>query len=229
MLRDRARDRRHRASGRSRSSPSTRSRASTRRRSSRSAVSVVVALYRAVRREPLTNAIGGILGTGLAVFIALRTGSASGYFVPRALQNAGARARVPDARSSFRRPLVGLIAAPLYHIPERLAPGPAGPAPVRRGVARRGPSLFARARDRLHGADRGRQGGRARRRRRSCSAGRRSSARCGSCYRYVPRRLQAARRRSRGRRAPLSARADTFACRYAYVRSPRSRAERVVS
>ena len=42
-----------------------------------------------MRREPLTNAVGGILGTGLAVFIALRTGSASGYFVPRALQNAG--------------------------------------------------------------------------------------------------------------------------------------------
>ena len=53
------------------------------------AISVVVAAYRAIRRHPLTNAIGGVLGTGLAVFIALRTGSASGYFVPRALQNAG--------------------------------------------------------------------------------------------------------------------------------------------
>ena len=33
----------------------------------------------------MTNAIGGVLGTGLAAFIALRTGSASGYFVPRML------------------------------------------------------------------------------------------------------------------------------------------------
>ena len=30
-----------------------------------------------------------MLGTGLRVFIALRTGSAPGYFVPRALHNAG--------------------------------------------------------------------------------------------------------------------------------------------
>ena len=53
------------------------------------ALSIVVAVFRAIRREPLTNAVGGILGTGLCVFIALRTGSASGYFVPRAIQNAG--------------------------------------------------------------------------------------------------------------------------------------------
>ena len=80
------------------------------------AISGVMALYRAIRRHPLTNAIGGVLGTGLAVFIALRTGSASGYFVPRALQNAGL-ALVFAGSVVFRRPLVGLIAAPLYHIP----------------------------------------------------------------------------------------------------------------
>jgi Protein of unknown function (DUF3159) len=80
------------------------------------ALSGVVALYRAVRRHPLTNAIGGVLGTGLAVFIALKTGSPSGYFVPRALQNAGLA--VAFAVSVLvRRPLVGVIAAPLYHIP----------------------------------------------------------------------------------------------------------------
>ena len=80
------------------------------------AISGVIAVYRAIRRHPLTNAIGGVLGTGLAVFIALRTGSASGYFVPRALQNAGlALAFVISIL--VKRPLVGLIAAPLYHIP----------------------------------------------------------------------------------------------------------------
>jgi hypothetical protein len=80
------------------------------------AISVVVAAYRAIRRHPLTNAVGGVLGTGLAVFIALKTGSASGYFVPRALQNAGlALAFIGSVL--FRRPLVGLIAAPLYKIP----------------------------------------------------------------------------------------------------------------
>lgn len=80
------------------------------------AISVVVAAYRAIRRHPLTNAVGGVLGTGLAVFIALRTGSASGYFVPRALQNAGLSLAFAGS-VLFRRPLVGLIAAPLYHIP----------------------------------------------------------------------------------------------------------------
>ena len=79
-------------------------------------ISVVIALFRAVRREPLTNAVGGILGTGLAVFIALRTGDASGYFVPRAIQNAGLGLAFWGS-VAFRRPLVGFIVAPLYHIP----------------------------------------------------------------------------------------------------------------
>jgi Protein of unknown function (DUF3159) len=79
-------------------------------------ISGVIALYRALRRHPLTNAIAGVLGTGLCVFIALRTGSASGYFVPRALQNAGL-ALAFTISVLVKRPLVGLIAAPLYHIP----------------------------------------------------------------------------------------------------------------
>jgi hypothetical protein len=79
-------------------------------------ISVVVALWRALRREPLTNAIGGVLGTGIAVFIALRTGAAEGYFVPRALQNAGL-ALAFTVSVIIRRPLVGLIVRPLYHFP----------------------------------------------------------------------------------------------------------------
>ena len=80
------------------------------------AISVVVALWRAVRRAPLTNAIGGILGTGLAVFIALRTGSAEGYFVPRAIQNAGL-ALAMGGSALIGRPLVGYIVALLYGRP----------------------------------------------------------------------------------------------------------------
>ena len=80
------------------------------------AISGVVALYRAIRRHPLTNALAGVLGTGLAVFIALKTGSASGYFVPRALQNAGLCLGFVVSVLA-RRPLVGLVAAPLYDIP----------------------------------------------------------------------------------------------------------------
>jgi len=79
-------------------------------------LAVVVAVARLVRREPLTNAVGGILGTGLCVFIALRTGEASGYFIPRMLQNAG-MALGFALSVAFRRPLVGFIVAALFRFP----------------------------------------------------------------------------------------------------------------
>ncbi len=76
-------------------------------------LSVVVAAFRLLRREPLTNAIGGIFGTGLCVFIALRTGDASGYFIPRMLQNA-AMALGFGGSALFKRPVIGFIAAALF-------------------------------------------------------------------------------------------------------------------
>jgi hypothetical protein len=79
-------------------------------------LSVIIAIFRAIRREPITNAIAGVLGTGLAVFIALYTGSASGFFVPRAFQNAGL-AIAFWASIVFKRPLVGWFVAPIYHFP----------------------------------------------------------------------------------------------------------------
>ena len=79
-------------------------------------LSIVIAIFRAVRREPITNAIAGVLGTGLAVFIALYTGSASGFFVPRAFQNAGL-ALAFWGSIAFKRPLVGFFVAPIYHFP----------------------------------------------------------------------------------------------------------------
>jgi hypothetical protein len=76
-------------------------------------LAVVVAVERLVRRKPVTNAIGGVLGTGLAVFIALRSGEASGYFVPRMLYAAGL-ALLFTASVLVRRPLVGYLVAALY-------------------------------------------------------------------------------------------------------------------
>lgn len=93
-------------------------------------LSVAIAAERLLRRRPVTNAIGGLLGTGLAVFIALRTGSASGYFVPRAIQNAGLAVAFWGS-IAFRRPIVGFIVAPLYHIP----PGWYRDARIRRAFA----------------------------------------------------------------------------------------------
>jgi Protein of unknown function (DUF3159) len=76
-------------------------------------LAIVVAIERLVRRKPVTNAIGGVLGTGLAVFIALRSGHASGYFVPRMLY-AAALAIVFAGSALIRRPLIGYLVAGLY-------------------------------------------------------------------------------------------------------------------
>ncbi len=79
-------------------------------------LAVLVALERLVRRKPVTNAIGGVLGTGLAVFIALRSGHAEGYFVPRMLY-AAALAVVLAGSAAIRRPLLGYLIAVLYRMP----------------------------------------------------------------------------------------------------------------
>jgi MFS family permease len=79
-------------------------------------LAVLVAIERLVRRKPVTNAIGGVLGTGLAVFIALRSGHATGYFVPRMLY-AAALAIALAGSALIRRPLLGYLIAALYRMP----------------------------------------------------------------------------------------------------------------
>src|SRR3954452_20501188 len=79
-------------------------------------LSVLVAAGRLVRRRPVINAVGGLLGTGVAVFIALRSGSAEGYFVPRMLY-AAALALVFAGSVVVRRPLVGILIGALYRAP----------------------------------------------------------------------------------------------------------------
>ena len=79
-------------------------------------LAVLVAIERLARRRPVTNAFGGVLGTGLAVFIALRSGHATGYFVPRMLYAAGL-AIVLAGSVLIRRPLLGYLIAALYRMP----------------------------------------------------------------------------------------------------------------
>lgn len=43
---------------------------------------LAVAAYRLIRRQSPRYAVGGLFGLGLALFIALRTGTAGGYFLP---------------------------------------------------------------------------------------------------------------------------------------------------
>jgi hypothetical protein len=79
-------------------------------------ISLVLCVERLIRHAPVTNAVGGLLGTGLAVFIALRTGRAEAYFVPRAAYQA-VLAAVFAVSALIRRPLVGLIVGALYRAP----------------------------------------------------------------------------------------------------------------
>ena len=79
-------------------------------------LAVFFVLERIVRRQTVINALGGVLGTGLAVFIALRTGSAEGYFVPRALQNAGL-AILFVGSVIIRKPLVAYAARAFFRHP----------------------------------------------------------------------------------------------------------------
>jgi Protein of unknown function (DUF3159) len=79
-------------------------------------ISLVLMVERLIRRRPVINAVAGLLGTGLAVFIALRTGKPEGYFVPRALYQA-ALAIVFAGSALIRRPVVGYLAAGLYRAP----------------------------------------------------------------------------------------------------------------
>jgi hypothetical protein len=79
-------------------------------------LSVLIAAERLLRRRPVTNAIGGLFGTGIAVFIALRSGSAEGYFVPRMLY-AAALALVFAGSVVVRRPLVGVLVGAAFRAP----------------------------------------------------------------------------------------------------------------
>ena len=79
-------------------------------------LSILIAAERLVRRRPVTNAIGGLLGTGLAVFIALRSGTAEGYFVPRMVY-AAVLALVFAGSVAIRRPLVGFLVGAAFRAP----------------------------------------------------------------------------------------------------------------
>jgi hypothetical protein len=74
---------------------------------------VLLMIERLIRRKSVVNALGGLLGTGLAAFIAVRSGRPEGYFVPRMLIQL-AYAVVFAGSVLVRRPLTGFIIAALY-------------------------------------------------------------------------------------------------------------------
>ena len=97
----------------------------------------------AARRRPVINAIGGLFGTGLAAFIAVRSGKAEGFFVPEDALPAGARRVVFAGSVVVRRPLTGYIVGALYRAEPGWATLPDGPAGDDRVHARLGRAVRA--------------------------------------------------------------------------------------
>jgi Protein of unknown function (DUF3159) len=90
-------------------------------------VSVVLMIERLLRGKSAVNAVGGLLGTGVAAFIAVKTGRPEGYFVPRMLYQV-ALAVVFAGSVVVRRPVGAYIASAIY----RAEPGWTGHRKVRR-------------------------------------------------------------------------------------------------
>jgi hypothetical protein len=93
-------------------------------------VSVLLMVERLLRGKSAVNAVGGLLGTGVAAFIAVRTGRPEGYFVPRMLYQL-ALAVVFAGSVLVRRPVGVYIASALY----RAEPGWSADRKVRRVFA----------------------------------------------------------------------------------------------
>ncbi len=88
--------------------------------------SVVFTLWRLVAREPLTQAVSGLMGIALGAGIALFTGRAQDFFVPGIVKNIGFGA-VYAASSLVRWPLIGVLLGFTLgeetrwrHVPERM-------------------------------------------------------------------------------------------------------------
>ena len=71
---------------------------------------VAVVVLRVLRKEPLQQAVSGFLGLGLAVFFALRSGEARGFFLPGIWINVGYGLLFLGS-ALIGRPIVGAIYA----------------------------------------------------------------------------------------------------------------------
>ena len=72
----------------------------------------VLAGWRLVAREPLTQAVSGLLGIAIGAWVATRTGDATTFFLPNILKNLGF-ALVYAVSALVRWPLIGVILGPV--------------------------------------------------------------------------------------------------------------------
>jgi hypothetical protein len=70
--------------------------------------SAAFATWRLWRREPVTQAVSGVIGVGIGAFLALRTGRSENFFLPSILKNVGF-AVAYTVSILIRWPLVGVL------------------------------------------------------------------------------------------------------------------------
>ena len=75
-------------------------------------LAALLTVIRLLRRETLQFALAGLIGVGIAAFIANRTGRAEDFFLPGLLLNAGYAAAYAIS-IAVRWPLIGVILGPL--------------------------------------------------------------------------------------------------------------------
>ena len=69
---------------------------------------VLLAIWRLLRREPLTQAVSGLIAIGIGAWIATRTHRAENFFLPSILKNAGLAAGYALS-ALVRWPLIGIL------------------------------------------------------------------------------------------------------------------------
>lgn len=82
------------------------------------ALAVLVMLYRLLKRQDVTYAVGGVFGTGIAVAIALRTGSTEGFFWPKVLTNTAIFV-VLAGSVAFKKPVIGFLMETILQAPAK--------------------------------------------------------------------------------------------------------------
>jgi len=82
------------------------------------ALAALIMLYRLAKRQDVTYAVGGVFGTGIAVVIALKTGSTEGFFWPKVLTNTGIFLALA-ASVVFKKPAIGFLMETVMQTPAK--------------------------------------------------------------------------------------------------------------
>lgn len=82
------------------------------------ALAVLIMLYRLAKGQDVTYAFGGVFGTGIAVFIALKTGDTEGFFWPKVFTNAAIFFGLA-ASVAFKKPAIGFLMETIMQVPSR--------------------------------------------------------------------------------------------------------------